>query len=250
MRDYRMTLAYDGTAYCGWQIQPGQPTVQEVLETALARIVGQQVRVTASGRTDAGVHARGQVASFRCDTRLEPAALRRALDAVTPDDIHIRDVCVAPEGFHAIRDAISKRYRYQILDGPQRDVFLRAYAWHLPTPLDEEAMRQAASYLLGRHDFSSFEAAGAPRKSSVRTVSELTVSRVILEDTRPLVVEIESDGFLYNMVRNIVGTLVMVGRGQYEAGWVREVLRARCRAEAGPTAPACGLMLLSVRYAW
>ena len=248
MRSYRMTLAYDGTAYCGWQVQPRQATVQETIETALYRIVGQPVRVVASGRTDSGVHAQGQVVSFRCSTRLEPNVLCRALDANTPDDIYVKQVVEAPDGFHAIRDAVSKRYRYVIQDGRNHDLFLRAYSWYVPQSLDVAGMRQAAACLVGRHDFSSFEAAGSPRKTSVRTVSELRVERTHHDASQPIIIEIEANGFLYNMVRSIVGSLVLVGRGQKTAAWIDAVLAATDRSQAGPTAPACGLTLLVVHY--
>ncbi len=246
---YRMTLAYDGTDYCGWQVQPGVLTIQGVLEAALQRIVGLPVRVIGSGRTDSGVHARGQVASFRCTTRLTPDTLCRALNAHTPDDIHVREVCQAPEDFHAIRSAVAKRYRYVIQDGPIRDLFERAYSWYLPRMLDVDAMRRGSVFLLGEHDFRSFEAAGAPRKTSVRRVHELTLVRTEQDQIGRIVIEIEANGFLYNMVRNIVGSLVLVGRGERPAGWIETVLEARDRAAAGPTAPACGLTLLLVRYA-
>ena len=250
MRSYRMTLAYDGTAYCGWQIQPGQATVQEAVERALQRIVGQRVPVVASGRTDSGVHAQGQVVSFRCRTRLEPEVLCRALNANTPEDLYVKQVVEAPDGFHAIRDAVSKRYRYVIQDGPNRDLFLRAYSWHFPQSLNVASMSQAATSLVGRHDFSSFEAAGAPRKTSVRTVSELCVERIDYDTSQGIVIEIEAeaDGFLYNMVRNIVGSLVLVGRGQQQPAWIDAVLASADRKQAGPTAPAHGLTLLVVRY--
>ena len=248
MRCFRMSLAYDGTAYCGWQYQPRVVTIQGTLEAALRRIVGQDIRIVASGRTDAGVHARRQVASFRCQTRLGPDQLLRALNANTPDDICILELAVAADDFHAIRDAISKRYQYLIQDGATRDVFLRAHCWYIPQILDVELMQRAAQWLIGTHDFSSFEAAGAPRKSSVRTVSHLTVTRTMVDDISRIVIDIRANGFLYNMVRNIVGSLVLVGRGKQPVSWLDQVLRARDRSQAGPTAPASGLMLWEVQY--
>ncbi len=248
MRCYKMTLAYEGTAYCGWQLQPGKATVQGTLEEALQRIVGSRVQVTGSGRTDAGVHALGQVASFRCATRLGPDVLRRAINANTPDDIFVREITEAALDFHAIRCATAKRYRYQIQEGVHRDLFSRAFCWYVPQTLDVERMSQGAEHLLGTHDFRSFEAAGAPRKTSVRTVRELTVQRVSHDHSERMVIEIEANGFLYNMVRNIVGSLVMVGRGERSAEWMRSVLAGLDRSAAGPTAPAHGLTLLLVRY--
>ncbi|MCU0959612.1 MAG: tRNA pseudouridine(38-40) synthase TruA [Pirellulaceae bacterium] len=249
MACYRLTLAYDGTAYAGWQVQPGARTIQGTLEQALARIVGAAVRVTGSGRTDAGVHALGQVASFNCDTHLSPDDLCRALNACTPPDVWIRSLHVAPAGFHARRDAVAKRYRYVLQTGPQRDVFCRHLVWHLPRALDVARMRTAAADLVGCHDFRSFEAAGAPRQTSVRTIHALTLEPYRCHEIPSLAVEVEADGFLYNMVRNIVGSLVLVGRGEQPPEWLRDVLAARDRKLAGPTAPAQGLLLLHVSYA-
>jgi tRNA pseudouridine38-40 synthase len=247
-RYFKLTLAYDGTEYAGWQVQPEQSTIQASLESALKRITGQDVRVTASGRTDAGVHALGQVASFHVATRLTTGVLQRALNANTPEDIHIWDVMEAPDGFHAIRDAVAKRYRYTMLDGPHPDIFARRYAWHVVPPLDVAGMNAAVQHLVGRHDFSSFEASGAPRKSSVRTVKEVWVRRFPGERVDRVILEIEADGFLYNMVRNIVGTAVLIGRGEQRPEWMLEILSARDRRRAGPTAPPHGLMLLRVEY--
>ncbi len=249
MACYRMTLAYDGTAYAGWQVQSDAPTIQGTLERALARIVGADVRVTGSGRTDAGVHALGQVVSFECVTRLSPADLQRALNACTPPDLCITSLQPVPAGFHALREAVAKRYRYVLQTGPRRDVFCHRLVWHLPRPLDVERMRGAAACLVGRHDFRSFEAAGAPRKTSVRTVHALTLQPFLCHEVPSVAVEVEADGFLYNMVRNIVGSLVRVGQGAQSPEWLREVLAARDRRRAGPTAPAQGLMLLHVTYA-
>jgi tRNA pseudouridine38-40 synthase len=247
-RYFKATLAYDGTAYAGWQVQPEQPTIQACLESALERIIGAPVRVVASGRTDAGVHALRQVVSFRTATHLAADVLQRALNANTPEDIHVWNVSEARCGFHAIRDAVAKRYRYVMLDGPHPDIFLRRYAWHIVQPLDVQRMDAAVQYLVGRHDFSSFEASGAPRKSSVRTVSEVWVRRFCEEQVDRIVLEIEADGFLYNMVRNIVGTAVVIGRGGQTPEWILEVLNARDRSQAGPTAPAHGLTLVRVDY--
>ncbi len=247
-RYFKLTVAYDGTAYAGWQVQPGQATIQGCLESAVRRITGETTRVVASGRTDAGVHALGQVVSFRSATRLSSEVLLRALNANTPEDIHVWDVAQAPTGFHAIRDAVGKRYRYVIQDGPHPDIFLRRYAWHIAQPLNVEHMAESLKPLVGRYDFSSFEASGAPRKSSVRTVSELCVRRVPNERVERIVLEVAADGFLYNMVRNIVGSAVIVGRGDRSPAWMAEVLMCRDRRQAGPTAPPHGLTLVCVDY--
>jgi tRNA pseudouridine38-40 synthase len=250
MRSIKLTLAYDGTAYSGWQIQPGKPTVQGALEAALAKITGRPVRTLASGRTDAGVHALGQVVGFQTDSHLTVDVLLRALNAELPNDVAALDAADVPDGFHPIRDALGKRYRYVIHDGPAPDVFRRAYCWHYRRRLDDEAMHQAAQVILGRHDFSSFESAGAPRASSVRTIREISVRREgRAGGSRDFIAtEVEADGFLYNMVRAIVGTLVEVGRGARDVAWVKKALDAADRAVAGPTAPPQGLFLVGVEY--
>lgn len=257
MRTFRLTLAYDGTRYAGWQSQSGQLTLQDTLERALERITREQIRVTASGRTDAGVHALGQVVHFRGDTQLTPEVLLKGLNAELPYDMAVLEVAYAADDFHAIICAKSKRYRYVLHDGPVRDVIARQYAWHLFTPLDAEAMHRAAQALVGTHDFKSFETSGSPRETSVRTVCELTISRCsptphpFFPNTsaeRLVTLEIEADGFLYNMVRAIVGTLVKVGQGRRAEPWPAEVLAAGDRRAAGRTAPAEGLFLVRVDY--
>jgi len=254
MRTLKLTLAYDGTDYAGWQVQPGCRTVQGTLEAAIHRVTGKQVRTLASGRTDAGVHALGQVVSLRTESRLPAAVFRRALSAVLPEDVVALEAVEVPEAFHPIRDARSKRYRYLIHDGPDREVFFRRYCWHYPHGrLDAEAMDRAAAALQGTHDFSSFETSGAGRKSSVRTVRDLWVrrgggpwDRAGGEDW--ITLEVEADGFLYNMVRAIVGTLVEVGRGAQPPSWPGETLEAADRRAAGPNSPPQGLFLVWVDY--
>lgn len=271
MRTIKLVIAYDGTNYAGWQVQADRMTVQAALEEAIRKVTGQEVRVLASGRTDAGVHALRQVVGLRIDTGLSVDVLRRALNAELPRDIAVIEASEAPDGFHAIRDAVRKRYRYVIHDGPVRVVFRRRYCWHYNCGrLDAEAMNRAAKALLGKHDFSSFQTGGAERESSVRTISSITVERVedgtcgfeispgqgrhtTLRQGRAgrcdwIVLEVEADGFLYNMVRTIVGTLVEVGRGVQPEYWPAEVIRAANRPAAGPTAPPQGLFLVQVDY--
>lgn len=254
MRTFRLTLAYDGSTYAGWQSQPDQPTVQDTLELALHKLTGETVRTVASGRTDAGVHALGQVASFRSETHLEPPVLLRAINAHLPPSIRVREVSEVDASFHAIRDARRKRYRYVLEDMQPPNVFGSAFAWQLPTRLDDAAMRRAASVLLGEHDFASFESSGSERESTVRTIHAFDIQRqpAILSATADnrdaLWIEVEANGFLYNMVRNIVGTLVEVGRGARPEAWVSQVLAACDRRQAGPTAPPQGLFLLWVEY--
>lgn len=248
MRTFKFTLAYDGTAYSGWQVQPGQRTLQGTLETALTKITGETIRVTGSGRTDAGVHALGQVVSFHTASSLSADVFQRALNAELPEDIAVLDATEAPPGFHAIRDAIRKRYRYVLDDGPVPDVFRRRYAWHYRQRLDAPAMHRAAQALLGTHDFRSFESAWPQRTSSVRTIFEISVARGFFGDENLVSLEVEADGFLYNMVRAIIGTLVEVGRGSRPETWPAEVVAAEDRRAAGMTAPAHGLFLLRVEY--
>ena len=248
MRSIALTIAYEGTGYAGWQVQPGQRTIQAELERALAKITGETIRVTGSGRTDAGVHALGQVAGFQTSGTMTPAVFQRALNAELPEDIAILSAAEAVPDFHPIRDSVSKRYRYLIDDGPVRDVFGRRYVWHYRRPLDDVAMTEGAAHLLGRHDFSSFETTGAARPDSIRTVSHLSVVRGRDEQQNRITMEIEADGFLYNMVRAIVGTLVEVGRGAQPVEWVPRVLESTDRSQAGPTAPPQGLFLLWVKY--
>ena len=248
MRFLKVTLAYDGTDFFGWQVQDQQRSVQQVLETAIQKVTGESLRVTAAGRTDAGVHALGQVAGFSTAAEIAPDAFCRALNANLPDDVLVLSVAEAPQGFHATRDAIRKRYRYMIQDDKPSDLFSRRYAWQLRHRLDEQLMADAARALVGRHDFASFQGAGSPRKGTVRNVSELNVRRLTGEGSERIVIEIEADGFLYNMVRNIVGTLEAVGAKKQPPAWTAEVLAATDRRVAGATAPPHGLFLVSVEY--
>ncbi len=248
MRSLRIELAYDGTAYCGWQSQAVGRSIQDTFELAWCRVTREQVRVAASGRTDAGVHAVGQVVSLQTATSLTPETLRRALNANLPDDIRVREVAEATIGFHATRDACWKRYRYRIQMGSHPDIFEQRYAWFIPQRLDSAAMREAAGSLVGEHDFAAFQASGSPRRNTVRNVRRLTVDLFRTELVDGVQIEIEANGFLYNMVRNIVGSLVEVGRGRQPAEWVGHVLNSRDRRQAGPTAPARGLTLVFVAY--
>jgi tRNA pseudouridine38-40 synthase len=248
MRFLKLTIAYQGSAYGGWQRQKKKVTVQSVLELALRRITEETIATAASGRTDAGVHALGQVVSCRTSTHLSNSVLRRALNAVLPHDISVLSVEDAAEGFHAINDAISKRYRYIVQSGPLRDVFRREFAWHVWHVLDIEAMQRAAPLLQGKHDFRSFQTAGSARRSTIRHVTELTLNWEPHLEGQLITLEIEADGFLYRMVRNIVGSLVEIGRGRQTVEWLGEALKACDRRRAGVTAPPQGLYLVSVRY--
>jgi tRNA pseudouridine38-40 synthase len=244
MRNIKLTLCYDGTDFHGWQRQPGFRTVQQALEEALEQLTGARTSTTASGRTDAGVHALGQVVHFLTASRHPTETFVRALNALMPRDVRVRDAREMPQAFHATLDAKSKRYRYVIDNGRIACPFRLRYSWHVPQPLDESRMRRAAEPLRGRHDFRSFETDWPNRTSSVRTIRDLTVDR----SGAIVTIEVEADGFLYNMVRSITGTLMLVGAGKRPEAWVAQVLAAESRVEAGPTAPPQGLFLLSVNY--
>ncbi|MCA9248020.1 MAG: tRNA pseudouridine(38-40) synthase TruA [Planctomycetales bacterium] len=248
MRFFKLTISYDGTNFAGWQFQPGQRTIQATIEKTLAAICGHEIKAVASGRTDAGVHALGQVVSFASSTHHSSRVLFQALNAELPDDVSVLNVEEAPDGFHAIRDATGKRYRYVFDDGPLRDVFRRQFVWQTFRRLDVEAMHRAAQTLRGTHDFSSYESSGAERSSSVRTIRDISVRRLAPPHESEVHLEVEADGFLYNMVRTIVGTLVPIGKGRAAETWPAEVLAARDRRVAGETAPARGLVLLRVDY--
>jgi tRNA pseudouridine38-40 synthase len=244
----KLTVSYDGRGYAGWQIQPDKPTVQGTFQATWQRLTQEQINVTAAGRTDAGVHALGQVVGATTETRLSNEDLHRGLNALLPDDIAVVSVEDAPERFHATYDAIGKTYRYQIHNGRAPSVFKRHYAWHYPQPLNAEAMNEAGQTLKGRHDFSSFESAGSERPDSIRTIHELLVGRFAGKIDDLVTIVVQGDGFLYNMVRTIVGTLVEVGAGKRDIDWPAEVLAARDRRAAGQTAPPHGLFLVSVDY--
>jgi tRNA pseudouridine38-40 synthase len=245
MRNLRLTVSYDGTDFHGWQTQPGVRTVQETLEAALADLTGEaRVRVNASGRTDSGVHAVGQVVNFRSATRLDPETLRRALNARLPADVVVREAADAADDFDANRDARRKLYRYVIRDGDVPDLFMRRYCCQARHRLDAAAMARAAAVLRGTHDYASFETDWPNRASSVRTVTRLMVHR--FGDW--IWIDAEADGFLYNMVRAIAGTLMNVGRGYWPEAAVEAILASRDRTRAGPTAPAQGLFLVRVLY--
>jgi tRNA pseudouridine38-40 synthase len=244
VRTLKLTLAYDGTAYAGWQVQAGEPTLQEELEKALAIITGETIRVTASGRTDAGVHALGQVVSFDTNSKLPPDVFLRALNTELPRDMSVLASEEARPGFHATTEAVRKRYRYLLDDGPYPDVFRRGYSWHTRHRLDADLMHEAAQHFLGTHDFRSFETNWPSRLHSVRTVFESVVTR----EGKFITFEVEADGFLYNMVRAMTGTLVEVGRKRRAVTWPADVLAAGDRRLAGMTAPPHGLYLLRVDY--
>jgi tRNA pseudouridine38-40 synthase len=244
MRNIKLTLCYDGTDFHGWQRQPGLRSVQGELEQAIESLTQECANATASGRTDAGVHALGQVVHFYTASRHPAAVFVRGLNALLPNDVRVFDAQEVPQAFHATLDARSKRYRYVIDNGPVASPFQLRYSWQIAHELDDRKMQHAGEALLGRNDFRSFETEWPNRTSSVRTIFDLAVTRV----DSLVWIEVEADGFLYNMVRAIAGTLVRVGSGKRPESWVGDVLRAENRVEAGPTAPPQGLFLIKVRY--
>ena len=245
MRNLRILVAYDGSKFFGWQRQDGFESVQQTIEEALYGLVGERVVVHGSGRTDTGVHALGQVAHFHADTALDDDRLRHALNAHLPESIRVRRAETCRPDFHARFDAIGKRYLYLVATSRFQPPFARELAHWTHDPLDLAAMRAAARLLHGRHDFRAFGNTGSPRQTTVRTLRGLR----ILAHQRGFAVLAEADGFLYNMVRTLVGTLIDVGRGRFPPEQVRTALETGERTLAGPTAPACGLYLLRVRYA-
>ena len=245
MLNYKLILSYDGADFQGWQTQPGYRTVQETLESALMTLTSEpRIRANASGRTDAGVHALGQVVNFFSATQIPFRKLLGAINAHLPDDVVVHSIEEVPAGFDANRDALRKLYRYVIHDGSPPSPFLRKYCCQVKHPLNAAAMARASEPLKGRHDFHSFETEWPNRASSVRTITHLTVNRA----GDHIWIDVEADGFLYNMVRTIVGTLMNIGRGYWPESMVAEILNAEDRAVAGPTAPAQGLFLVRVTY--
>ncbi len=263
MRNIRLRLAYDGTGYVGWQVQPNGDSVQAAVEGAIQRLTGIPSRVVAAGRTDSGVHAIGQVANFSTDSEIPCGNIQSGLQHFLPDDIVVVDVDEVDESFHATYSATAKWYRYVIHNARPAHPFLGRYAWQYEAPLDVAAMHEAARALVGTHDFRAFETQFPNRATSVRTIHRLDVARHDQFSTWALSprsdepatvdgafvwIDVAADGFLYNMVRAIAGTLVQVGRGRLDARDVAALLTDGSRSDAGETAPACGLYLLQVDY--
>ncbi len=244
MRRIRLTVAYDGTDYCGWQIQPNGITVEEILNRALFRLTGEQIQVIGASRTDAGVHAQGNVAVFDTVSSIPPERFAYAAARFLPEDIVVLKSEEVPEGWHPRYQNSVKTYEYHILNREMADPLRRRDTWHVSFPLDLDKMREAAGWLVGEHDFCSFCSTHTGVKTTVRTVCALNI-----EKTGDLItVRISGNGFLYNMVRIIVGTLVEVGRGFRTPESIRDMLLARDREEAGVTAPPQGLVLVGIKY--
>jgi len=261
MRNIRIQIEYDGTNYAGWQAQnkkklgarswelgaasPRKKTIQQAIEQVLYKILREKVKLIASGRTDAGVHALAQVANFRTRSLISAERLRKALNALLPADIVVSIVKDAPSDFHSRFSAKSKVYRYSILNRPYPSALLRGRAYYLAYPLDFELMRREAAALSGRHDFSAFCAGSSAVKNKFRRVKAISLKK---RKGGVIDLEIEADGFLYNMVRNIAGTLIEAGRGRFKKGDIKRILRSRDRKLAGPCASAGGLYLVKVKY--
>lgn len=257
MRHLRLALQYDGTEYSGWQIQDKGRTIQGVIEEVVSTITGESTRVTGASRTDAGVHAIEQVASFRTGSTLSIDVFKGALNANLPPDIRVLNVSECPEDFHPRYSAKSKTYSYFLSCGSLYPVFLRRYLWHVPYPLVRgiEAMKEAAGYIVGEHDFSSFRASGCSSKNAIRQIFSIDISEgSVLDfmsfkfDISTIKISITANAFLRHMARNIVGTLVEVARGKLSPVSLKEILESRDRGYAGPTAPPNGLFLEKIQY--
>lgn len=245
-RNVKLVIAYNGSAYHGWQRQAGGiDTVQQRVEEAAGGVVGHPVDVSGAGRTDAGVHAAGQVANFHTDNLSIPLrGLRRAMNSRLPRDIAIRSAEQVAEDFHASLSAVAKTYLYRVYVAPARPVELCGQVWHYWRSLDAERMRAGSVRLIGEHDFQGLATSDETRENTVRTIYRCEVAQTDSE----IIISVTGNGFLYNMVRNIVGTLVEIGRGRWETGQIDRILASRDRRDAGPTAPPDGLYLMSVEY--
>lgn len=245
MRNLKIILEYDGAAYGGWQSQKGGGTIQQTVESCLKEVTREEIRITAAGRTDAGVHAFHQVANFLVAKDIHIEQLRRAMNAILPPDIAIKSIEEVCPSFHARFDALSKIYLYRIMNRPIKGAIGRQYQWYLPRKLNMDAMEQALSFFPGTQDFSAFCGAGSLVRDRTRTVVD---GGMKIHADGLIEIRIEADGFLRHMVRNIVGTLVEVGLGRIAASDIPAIIAGRDRRRAGKTAPACGLFLLEVRY--
>jgi tRNA pseudouridine38-40 synthase len=254
MRNLKLVLAYDGTDFCGWQVQPDAPSIQGTLASAIGRITGEKVLPQGSGRTDAGVHALRQVASFQTESVIPAANLVIALNDILPVSIRVLEADEVPEDFHARKSAKAKTYRYRIYRAAICPPFLARHVWHYPYPLDFEAMEQAAPVIEGEHDFTSFAAVdpekdregheGTGRQANVRTI----FSSRWRQEQGEFVYEVRGNGFLHHMVRNLVGTFLLVGKGTLNSSDMSRILQAKDRSAAGATSPASGLYLVNVEY--
>jgi len=245
MRNIKLLIEYDGTDYLGWQVQPKGSTIQGILEEKIGLLTGEPVRLFGSGRTDSGVHALGQVAHFKTQSQMDIRTMQKALNSLLPPDIVIRKVEEVDEDFHARKHSKSKIYEYRILNRNLRSAFHRKYAWYIPQKLNFTEMKKASLSLIGEHDFSAFRSVGSPTRTTVRRVVRAEWKRGREGSIR---FEIEANGFLKQMVRSIVGTLVEIGKDRMNAADFQKILESKDRRKAGPTAPAQGLFLKEVKY--
>jgi tRNA pseudouridine38-40 synthase len=248
MRNLKLVLSYDGTEFSGWQVQPGSATLQGALALAIGRVTGENILPQGSGRTDAGVHALGQVASFGTQSPIPPENLVIALNDILPGAIRVLEATEVPGEFHARKSARSKTYRYRMYRGAICSPFITRYVWHYPYPLDEDQMQEVAGMIVGERDFTSFAAVDSERgreeMSNVRQIFSSSWER----QSDEFVYTVHGNGFLHHMVRNLVGTFVLAGKGALKASDLTRILEARSRSAAGATAPASGLCLVNVEY--
>ena len=244
IRNIKLTILYDGSRYHGWQIQPGQKTIQGEITEAIEKLLSAKAQVFGASRTDAGVSALGQAGLVQIDSPIPVENLAKAITDKLPTDIAISEAVEVPAGFDVIGAVKNKLYRYTIFTGPVRPILQMNHCWHLPTKLDVTAMDEAAKMLVGKKDFKSFASANDKRENSVRTIFRCEVTR----ENDWVYIDVEGDGFLYNMVRNIVGTLVEIGRGRWMPEKMQEIIKACDRTAAGPIAPAVGLCLMWIKY--
>jgi len=245
MRTIKLLIEYNGTKYQGWQVQPKGLTIQGVLEEKLGLLIGEAIQLFGSGRTDSGVHALGQVAHFKTENQMDIRSMQRALNSLLPPDIVIQKTEEVDEGFHARKHSKSKVYEYRILNRNLRSAFQWGFVWHIPQKMNFQEMEKATARLIGEHDFSSFRSTGSPTRTTLRRVIRAEWKR---GPNGLIRFEIEANGFLKQMVRSIVGTLVEVGKGKINEEEFRRILESKDRRKAGPTAPAQGLFLKEVKY--
>jgi len=245
LKNFKLTIEYDGSAYHGWQRQKSEQTIQGEIEKAIMTMTGEQVNLTGSGRTDAGVHAFGQAANFHCSTELTSEAFQAGLNSLLKDDIVIKESVPVDDTFHARYDAKSKTYNYHILNRRIPSAIFRRYAWYIRKKLDLDSMQTATGHLIGTHDFKAFEGSGSPRSHTTRSIIEASLSK---GDENLIVFKIKADGFLRFMVRNIIGTLVDVGLNKITPGDFMVILLSKDRTLASATAPPHGLFLMGVDY--
>lgn len=243
-RNIKLVIRYDGTHYSGWQCQKNAGTVQESIESALRKIIGRKVKLKGAGRTDSGVHAAHQVANFKTHSKLPAERIKEALNSSLPDDILVMSAESVPLKFDSQHSAVSKRYRYTVTTARFVDPFMRHFASRFSYPINMASMRRAAKALIGRHDFKAFQSSGSNESNTVRTIKMIKIEK----DGDLIYIDIWADGFLYNMVRTIVGTLLEIGRGKISEASMGEIIYKKDRRLAGPTAPARGLCLMGVEY--